>query len=64
MYTIVMIFLIVVSSFSGVVFLTVSATGKVLKKQELKAIRSTEAPAALPKPEVYSVSAEEYYLIH
>lgn len=64
MYTIIMIFLIVVSSLSGAAFLTGSATGKLLKKQELKEIRSTQGPAAFPKSGVYSVSTEEYYLIH
>lgn len=64
MYTIVMIFLIVVSSFSGAFFLTGSATSNWLKKQELKVIHSTQAPDALPKTGVYSVSTEEYYLIH
>ena len=64
MYTVIMIFLMVVSTFSGAIFLTNTATSNWLKKQELKAIRSTQAPAALPKRGVYSVSTEEYYLIH
>lgn len=64
MYTVIMIFLIVVTSFSGAVFLTGSATSNWLKKHELKAIRSTQAPASLPKRGVYSVSTEEYYLFH
>lgn len=64
MYSLIMIFLLFVSSVAGTAILTNAATVNWLKKQELKANRSTYAPAAMPKGGVYSVSAEEYYLIH
>ena len=64
MYTLIMIFLMVVGLFSGANFLTNTVSGNWLKNQELKTIRSTQAPAALTKRGVYSVSTEEYYLIH
>jgi hypothetical protein len=64
MYTFIMIFLMVVGSFSGVHFLSASATGNWLKQQDLKANHAIPAPAALPKGGMYSVSVEDYYLIH
>lgn len=64
MYTFMMIFLLVVSSFTGALFLTNSAVNNWLWEQEFKTISSTPASAAFQKRGVYTVSAEEYYLIH
>ncbi|MEJ8843680.1 hypothetical protein WG954_14915 [Lacibacter sp. H375] len=64
MYSIIMVFLIVVGSFTGIIILPAAVTNKLVGKQQLKAIQVADAPAALPKRGVYTVSTEEYYLIH
>lgn len=64
MYSVIMIFLIVVGSFTGIIILPGAVTGNWVGKQQLKTIHATHAPAALPKQGVYTVSTEEYYLIH
>jgi hypothetical protein len=64
MYSVIMIFLIVVGSFTGAAILPGAVTGNWVGKQQLKTIHVSEAPALLPKRGVYTVSTEEYYLIH
>ena len=64
MYSVIMIFLIVVSSLAGTIFLTNAAITNWLSKQELKTSRSTQAPATVPRGGIYFITTEEYYLIH
>lgn len=64
MSTLFLIILLFVSSFSGALFLANTITSNWLKKQEIKMNRSVQTAPALPKAGIYSVSAEEYYLIH
>lgn len=64
MYSVIMIFLIVVGSFAGATILSGSVSNNYVWKQQLKTIHVADAPAAFPKQGIYTVSVEEYYLIH
>ena len=64
MYSVIMIFLIVVGSFAGATILPGSVSNNYVWKQQLKTIHVVDTPSSLPKQGIYTVSTEEYYLIH
>ena len=64
MYSVIMTLLIVVGSLTGMIILPGAVTSSWVGKQQLKTIHVVDTPAALPKRGVYTVSTEEYYLIH
>lgn len=64
MYAVSMIFLLVVGSFIAGIVLSGFVNGSWNEKQQLKIIHKVNAIASLPKHGEYTVSTEEYYLIH
>ena len=64
MYFFSMIFLFVMSSFYGLIYLTKAGVTHWSKQDKFKVSQSIDSPGVIPTKGIYSVSTVEYYSIH